>query len=424
MKGTSADLRDAGQAALKHQDYATAAALLQRAADQEPATKDGWEQLGQAYAGLNQPEKAVAAFKKQVDVDPYHAHANGELAAQLQQLGRFDDAIAAYRKQIEIAPSEKAAHKQLGLLLVQMKRDPEARSELETAGSFPPEDAEVKMALAQLYSRLGESKQAEAIMTGLTGGTVSAAGKDFFAAALRDDVDPSQAEHDAESNLSSLGEQFDSGEYDRPGPSAFAAMDMVALSWARLGWARFLQGETLEASQFLEAAWTLSQSGTVANRLAHVYEKTGARDRARHMYALAAVAGGEDVQASRAQVAKLGSANVGQELSRAATELEKARTIALPQLISRPASARFALLFDNSNSPDRIQFLDGDDSLRSADEKLQKLEYPVKFPDISSIKVVLIATVSCGASGCRLQLQPLNSMQQNTGAAATATKKP
>ncbi len=425
MKGTSSELRDAGQSALKRQDYTTAAALLQRAADQEPTTKEGWEQLGQAYAGLNQPEKAAAAFKKQVEVDPYHAHANGELAAQLQQLGYFDDAVAAYRKQIEVAPSEKAAHKQLGLLLVQLKRDPEARTELEAAASFPPEDSEVKMALAQVYSRLGETKQAEAIMTGLTGGTVSATQKDFFAAALRDDVDPSQAEHDAETNLSSLGDQFDSGEYDRPDANAFAAMDMVSLSWARMGWARFLQGETLEATQFLEAAWTLSQSGTVANRLAHVYQKTGARDRARHMYALAAAAGGQQAQDSREQLTKMGSANVDQELSRAAAELEKARTLPLPQLVSQPASARFALLFDNTNAPDRVQFLDGDESLRAVGEKLQKVEFPVKFPDISSIKVVRIGTVSCAQSACRLQLQPLNAMQSNPIAdAATAAKKP
>jgi len=420
MKGTSAELREAGQGALKRQDYATAAALLQRAADQEPSTKEGWEQLGQAYAGLNQHEKAIQAFKKQVEADPYHAHANGEMAVELQRVGRFDDAIGAYRKQIEIAPSEKAAHKQLGLLLVQLKRDPEARSELETDASFPPEDSEVKMALAELYSRAGESKQAETMMASLTGGTASAAGNDFFAGALRDDVDPSQAEHDAEKNLNNLGDQFDSGECDRPDQNSFSAMDMVALSWARLGWARFLQGENLEASQFLEAAWTLSQSGTVANRLARVYEKTGARDRARHMYALAVAAGGQEVQASRERVAKLGSGNVDQELSRAATELEKMRTLALPQLVAQTASARFALLFDNSNSPDRVQFLDGDDSLRNAGEKLQRLEYPVRFPDVSSIKIIRLGTISCSGSACKFEIQPLNSMQPNTRAAVAA----
>jgi tetratricopeptide (TPR) repeat protein len=240
MKGTAAELRDAGEAALKRQDFATAAALLQRTADQEPDSKEIWDHLGQAYSGLNQPEEATKAFQKQIEKDPYHPHANAELAAELVQLGRFDDAVTAYKRQIEIAPSEKLAHKQLGLLLVQLKRDQEARSELEAAAAIPPDDPEVKMALAQLYSRTGDSKKADLIMASLTGGTATAAGSDFFAPALRDDADPVQAAHDAEKNLSDIGDQFESGEYSRLDANAFAAMDLVALSWARMGWARFL----------------------------------------------------------------------------------------------------------------------------------------------------------------------------------------
>src|SRR5215467_2811517 len=108
-----------------------------------------------------------------------------------------------------------------------------------------------------------------------------------------------------------------------------------------MGWARFLQGDSLVGSQFLDAAWQLSQSGTVANRLARVYEKTGARDRARHMYALAAAAGGSESQSSRQQVMRLNSAGADKELSQATAELEKMRTIALPKLASDTASARF-----------------------------------------------------------------------------------
>jgi len=411
LKGTPAELRDAGRAALKRQDFATAATLLQRAADQDSATKEGWDELGHAYSALNQHDKAVQAFKKQLEADPYHPHANGEVASEFQQLGRFDDAVAAYRKQIEIAPSEKSAHKQLGLLLVQLKRDPEARSELETAASLPPEDPEVKMALSQLYSRIGESKKAEVMMTSLTGGVPDAGRGDFFAGALRDDIDPTQTEHDAEKNLGDIGDQFDSGEYEHLTPNAFSAMDLVALSWARLGWARFLQGDNLAATQFLEAAWALSLSGTVANRLGRVYEKTGARDHARHLYALAVVAGGPETAASRQKVAKLGPAGVEKELAQASAELEKMRNIGLPQLVLGTASARFEMLFDNSTNPDRVQFLDGDESLRSAGEKLQKLEYPVKFPDISSIKVVRLGKVSCTTSSCRLSLLPLGGME-------------
>jgi len=414
IKGTPAELREAGSAALKRQDFATAANLLQRAADQDAATKEGWDELGKAYSALNDHDKAIQAFKKQVEVEPYHAHANAELASELQQLGRFDEAIAAYRKQIEIAPSDKSAHKQLGLLFIQLKRDPEARTELETAASFPPEDPEIKMALSELYSRIGESKKAEAMMTSLTGAVLDAGQTDLFAAALRDDIDPNQTEHDAEKNLSDIGDQFESGEYDHLNASAFSAMDLVALSWARLGWARFLQGDNLAATQFLEAAWSLSLSGTVANRLGRVYEKTGARDHAELLYALAAEAGGADALASREKVAKLSGTGVEKELAKASAELEKMRNIRSPQLVSGTASARFEMMFDNSTNPERVQFLDGDESLRKSNEKLEKLEYPIKFPDVSSIKVVRLVKASCTASSCTITLLPLGGMESKT----------
>src|SRR5581483_7037644 len=197
---------------------------------------------------------------------------------------------------------------------------------------------------------------------------------DFFAPVLRDDVDPNQAEHDAMKNLGDIGDQFDSGEYDRLDPNDFSAMDLVALSWARLGWSYFLRGQTLEASQYLEAAWSLSLSGTVANRLGRVYEKTGARDHARLLYALAVAAGGSEAAASREKVSKLNPIGVEKELAKASAELDKMRNIRSPQLVSGTASARFEMMFDNSTNPERVQFLDGDESLRRTDEKLQKVE--------------------------------------------------
>jgi tetratricopeptide (TPR) repeat protein/transglutaminase-like putative cysteine protease len=405
INATPVELREAGESALKRQDFGAAARLLQRAADQDPTTKEGWEDLGQAYAGLNQHEKAIAAFKKQLEIDPSRAHVNAELARELQKAGHLDDAVAAYRNEIAIAPSDKLAHKQLGLLLIELKRDQEACRELETAASFPPEDPEIKMALSQVYSRLGESTKAKTIMASLTGDPGSRG--DLFTSALGDDVDASRSEHDAMKTLSDIGDQFDSGEFDHFEANNISAMDLVALSWARLGWVYFLRGDTLEASQYLEAAWSLSLSGTVANRLGRVYEKTGARDHARHLYALAFAAGGPDRGDSREHVVKLGSANPQKELRAAAAELEKMRVVGLPSLVSGSASARFEMLFDNSTTPERVRFIDGDDSLRNVADKLQAVEYPVKFPDISSIKILRVGTASCRNSSCKFELDPL-----------------
>ncbi|MBZ5649532.1 MAG: hypothetical protein LAO18_03475 [Acidobacteriia bacterium] len=50
----------------------------------------------------------------------------------------------------------------------------------------------------------------------------------------------------------------------------------------------------MEAMQYLNSSWILSQSGTVGNRLARLLEKEGQRDQARRMYALAVAAGGAE----------------------------------------------------------------------------------------------------------------------------------
>ncbi len=145
-------------------------------------------------------------------------------------------------------------------------------------------------------ARLGETATAQELMKSLTGSAGGESGPTCLRPALKPDIDPTQTENEAQQVLYDIGGQFDSGEFDRLGPSTFSAMRLVALAWARMGWAKYIRGENLAAMQFLNSAWLLSQSGTVANRLGQVYEKQGQPEKARHMYALAVAAGGADVQ--------------------------------------------------------------------------------------------------------------------------------
>ena len=413
MEGTPAELHKAGVKALQSKDYRTAIELLKRAVDGDTSLaksgmKEGWYDLGLAYAGANHHAEAIAAFRKQIELDPNHKNANRELAMELQQTGKNDEAIAAYRKQLEATPYEKAAHKNLGLLLAQLGRDADARTELEAAAAIPPDDPETKMALAQVYGRLGEKIQAQELLKGLTGSTGADSG-DIYASALRNDIDPAQTETDAQQVLYDIGEQFDSGELDRLGPSAFSSMRLVALAWARTGWAKFQRGENLAAMQFLTSAWLLSQSGTVANRLGQVLEKQGQVEKARHMYALAVAAGGGDVPDSRARLTKLtgDSAAAEKDAAQAPMELVQARTVKLGPITSKTVSARFNLVFDSSPRPERAEFVDGDENLRSAGEQLREKDFPVRFPDVSSVKIVRRGVLSCGGSGCSIELLPI-----------------
>ena len=422
--GSAQDMQDSAAAALQRRDFAAAVELLKSVVDKEPTRKDAWDQLGRAYAGLNQHDQAIAAFRKQIEVDEYHPRANNDLAAELQQQGKLEEAAAAYRKQIEVTPYDKLPHKSLGLLLVQMKRDDDARPELEAAAAIPPEDPEVKMALAGVYSRTGNAEKAAALMKGLTGASAPASGGDMYASALKDDVDPNQSTREARHTLAEIGDQFDSGEFDRLGPSAFSAMNLVALAWARIGWASYLHGESMEAMQYLNSAWLLSQSGTVGNRLARVFEKEGQKDKARHMYALALAAGGSEAEASRQGVTQLAAsaAAAEKEITDAATELLQLRTVQLAAITSATASAKFALVFDSATKPERAEFQEGDPALNAAGQQLQQKDFPVKFPDVSSIKIVRRATLSCANSKCAITLLPPEAMNPATAAESAATR--
>jgi tetratricopeptide (TPR) repeat protein/transglutaminase-like putative cysteine protease len=415
IEGTPAELHKAGVKALQSKDYPTAIDRLNRAVNGDarlanPGMKDGWYDLGLAYAGANHPAEAIQAFRKQIELDPNHKRANLELAMELEQTGKTDEAIAAYRKQLETAPYDKTTLKNLGLLLAQSGRDADARGELEAAAAIPPDDPETKMALAQVYGRLGEKALAQELMKGLTGSAGADSGQDIFASALGNGMDPTQTENDAQQVLYDIGGQFDSGELDRLGPSAFSSMRLVALAWARTGWAKFQRGENLAALQFLTSAWLLSQSGTVANRLGQVLDKQGQPDKARHMYALASVSGGSEVQDSRARLTKLSGdpGAVEKELQQAPAELLQARTVKLAPITSRPVSARFNLVFDSSPRPERAEFVDGDESLRSASAQLREKDFPIRFPDVSSVKIVRRGLLSCDGSACSIELLPID----------------
>jgi hypothetical protein len=174
--------------------------------------------------------------------------------------------------------------------------------------------------------------------------------------------------------------------------------------------------------QFLNSAWMLSQSPTIANRLAQVYEKQGQTEKARHLYALSIAAAGttntnnKDKQDSVARLAKLSSdpassakpADPPPDPKRAKEELIEERTVKLSQITTKPATARINLVFDSSPRPERADFAEGDESLRPATSQLREKDFPIRFPDVSSIKIIRQANLTCTASACTIELFPID----------------
>jgi tetratricopeptide (TPR) repeat protein len=419
--GTPQELRKAAIKALDQRDFENASELWKRLLAQLPDSEDAWDELGRAYSGLGDHNAAIAAYRKQVEVNAFSKRAYNDLGAELRQQGKYEDALAAYGKQLENVPVDNAARKNHGLLLLQLKRNQEALGDLEKASSATPDDPEIELALAQLYSWTGNQEKSRSRLMSVVGSTAAAPGGDWFSAALRDDIDPEQTLNDARRIVDGIGDQFDSEAYQENPPEVFSAMYFLALEWARIGWASFLKGDRMEGVRFLDAAWSLSQSGTVANRLARVYEKAGDTVKARHMLALAISAGGAEVERSRTQLAKLNPGRPA-DLSQGRAELAQMQSVKVRGLAQKSGQAEFILVFDGSSRPQRTEYREGTPEMRDAEAALTDSDYPVSFPENTSVKIVRRGVLTCATAGCTMVLKPLDSIQVPSLSAPQAQK--
>ena len=119
---------------------------------------------------------------------------------------------------------------------------------------------------------------------------------------------------------------------------------------------------------------------------------------------------------------KLAGPDADKLIADATAELVKIRTIKLAGAPS-PGTAQFALIFEASSKPQRVEWLEGAPEMRKLADLLRDKEYPVRFPEISSVKIVRKASVTCETSGCTLVLQPLEGLQGDARGAGSARAK-
>jgi hypothetical protein len=273
---------------------------------------------------------------------------------------------------------------------------------------------DVDLALAQLYASSGDAEKSRALLSKVIGSSSPVSGSDVFSAAMRNDIDPEATLHDAAEITGEIGEAFDEGEYNDNPDAALPAMQFLALQWARMGWANVLRGQRLDGIRYLDSAWTLSQSGAIANRLAQIYSKAGDASRAKHYLTLAVASGGSEGELSRTELAKLDSSG-GIDSGKGQAELLQMRSIKLSATKKANGTAEFLFVFDGTSKPERVEFRKGDSDLRNADDMLRDASYPVAFPDVSSVKIVRRGTLSCQSSSCTLTFAPLDTIGLSPG---------
>ncbi len=237
--------------------------------------------------GMRQNDDAIAALKKQIEINPYDEYAYNALGRAYWQERKYDDAVTAFNKQIEINPLDKFAHAGLGSMYSEWHKYDLAAPELEKAASFTPDNPELQVSLGDAYLNLGQDDKAlatfdhavELSATPLVWNNIA-----YQLSLKKSHLD--RAQQYAESAVSATTAALRNFSLDRLTPQELPLVPSLIAYWDTLGWVYFSEGNLDKAEKYVAAAWGLGSHGEVGDHLGQIYEKHGEKDLALRTYAL------------------------------------------------------------------------------------------------------------------------------------------
>ena len=152
----------AGQAgvAMATRQAAQAATLLERLVAEFPTTPNVHYAWG-TFLLTTDPQRAMAQWRRELEISPGHVAARLQLAAELLKQGDAASARPHAEAAVQVAPQEFAPRLALGQVLLGLGDVAGAVSELETGVTLAPASAQAHYLLAIAYARAGRPKDAE-----------------------------------------------------------------------------------------------------------------------------------------------------------------------------------------------------------------------------------------------------------------------
>jgi tetratricopeptide (TPR) repeat protein len=138
---------------------AAAAQAFQGLVERYPETPNVHYAYG-VYLLIEQPDKAIEEFKRELQVQPNHSDSLMQIAAEYVKESNPDAAMPWAKQAVDVAPNSFAAHKVLGDALLASNDIEGAIKELETSAQFAPDSPSTHLSLAKAYQRAGRSEAA------------------------------------------------------------------------------------------------------------------------------------------------------------------------------------------------------------------------------------------------------------------------
>ena len=400
------DLFQAAVQAFQNQHYEAAADLLQRVVKLDPKHKGAWDDLGDAYMHLGQTDKAIAAFKQQIENNAYDEFAYNSLGLAYQQQGRYQDAIQQFQKQIEINPLDPYAHANLGRLYLSQKKFAEAIPELQKAADIQPKNSLEYINLGQAYIATNQTEKGMAAFDKAISISPAPLTWNNIAYALAEqNVQLDRAQRYADTAINALETQLRDVSLDNLRMQDLGTANLLFAVWDTRGWVEFKRGDIDVAEKYILPAWEAGGAGDEAEHLGEIYEKRGKREQAIDYYIQSLVSEAPSSDA-RAKLTALGVSDIGKRMGDARTKSAHRETLALNK--SDKGAAEFYLLI-SAGKVEQVKFIKGDDNLKALADVLQNADVKMKFPPQAESHVVRRAVVRCGSTApgpCMVELVP------------------
>ncbi len=142
--------------ALKNNETALAAKILQQLSVDTPEQPYVFTNLGLAYLRLKNNESAEQAFRQAIEQNKLDAVAHNHLGILQRQQGKFDDALERYQRAIDIDGGYARAHLNLGILFdIYLQDLDKALEQYQRYQSLTkPEDTQVSAWIVDIERRL------------------------------------------------------------------------------------------------------------------------------------------------------------------------------------------------------------------------------------------------------------------------------
>ena len=404
-------------------NVASAIDSLTRALDADAHFTRARMWLSQLYVFTGQRDLALEELRIAYHNDPHQPTTYKALAAGLLSLRKYDEAASVLREVTTADPENSDALASLGVALFALKRYAEAADVTEAAIKLRPDQPALYIQLGGDYMLAGnEAKSLVAFKKAIDidprplwfnniGYELAVDNKQLpLALEYAQKAVKTEEEASAKVTLSDLKKD------DLAHTSALAAY------WDTLGWVYFRMRNFDQAERYLNAAWVLSQSPTIGDHLAQVYEKRNQKEAAIRTYRLALyrfssrssiIPPSDEENDSRARLEALspGAATDSRSLA-AGSELSEMRTFKLPRLVPKSVSGEFFLLLGPGSKVDDLKFVSGSAEPESSAKALRAIDFKHPFPDEGPTRLLRRGVLSCYEyTGCSFVLYNLEDVR-------------